>query len=149
MEGTDYSTRFFNDDDDTELEKQSRKITETDTHVEDYFKDGDKVFFHHKHKIGAEEIDVDLITLTHIENESITGIDIASDAKIRLEDESGDDAYGVRIEFCEINNITRVSRVLIGEGLMDGVSTSYNDDGTVQKIEIYKEDELVETILDD
>ena len=149
MEGTDYSTRIFSDDDDTELLKQSKKITGTDAYIEEHFKDGYKLLFHHQYNIGSEELDVDLITLTHIENESITGIDIANDARIRLEDENGDTAYGVRIEFCEINNITRVSRVLIDEGLMDGVSTSYNEDGSIQKIEIWKENELVDTILDD
>ena len=92
---------------------------------------------------------MDLVTVTQIQDGSVKGIDIANDATVRLDDESGDDAYGVSIEYCELNNITKVSRILINRQILDGVSTSYDIDGKVRKIEIYDSGELTETILDD
>ena len=147
MKGTGYSTEVFFDDE--ELEKRSMKLTTDEACIEDHFKDGSKLFFHQRHRIGSEKLDIDLITVTHMENGSVRTLDIGNDATIRLEDESEDTCYGVSIEYCEINTITRVSRILLNEQILDGVSTSYRDDGSVQKIEIYDNGRLVQTILDD
>ena len=130
-------------------ERQIKHIDENGALIEDQYRNGDRLFIHQINNIGEEEIEVDLITITHIENESITGIEIVNDFKERLEDESKDTAYGVRIEYCEGSNITRVSRILVNEDLLDGVSTYYGVDGKVRKIEIWEKDELVETILND
>ena len=147
MKGTEYSTEVFFGDED--IEKRSMKLTTDEACVEDHFKDGSRIFFNQKHTIGSEKLDIDLITVAYMENGSVRTLDIGNDATIRLEDESEDTCYGVSIEYCEINTITRVSRILLNEQILDGVSTSYRDDGSVQKIEIYDNGRLVQTILDD
>ena len=106
--------------------------------------ENDKLITTYESKMSSEGIETDLLILRHLTDDYLEGLEVATSCTLKVDT---DEFYGVQITYDDDGDITCVSRIDMNNQNKDGVSTSYNSDGTINKIELYKDGVLSETIL--
>ena len=129
--------------DDIDIHKEF-KDSENGLLYKELHHENDKLITTYENKMSSEEIETDLLILRHLTDNYIEGIEVATNCALKVDT---DEFYGVQILYDDDENITCVSRIDMNNQNKDGVSTSYNSDGTINKIELYKDGVLSETIL--
>ena len=135
------NTEFYWDDIEThkEFEDSENGLLYKELHHEN-----DKLITTYESKMSSEEIETDLLILRHLTNDYLEGVEVVNNCALKVDT---DECWGTQILYDDDGNITCVSRIDVNNQNKDGVSTSYNSDGTISKIEIYEDGVLSETIL--
>ena len=132
---------FYWDDIDLhkEVEDSEKGLLYKELHHEN-----DKLITTYESKMSSEEIETDLLILRHLTDDYLESIEVANSCAAKVDT---DECWGIQILYDDDGDITCVSRIDANNQKKDGVSTSYNSDGSINKIEIYEDGVLSETIL--
>ena len=129
--------------DDIDIHKEF-KDSENGLLYKELHHENDKLITTYENKMSSEGVETDLLILRHLTDDYLEGIEVINSCASKVDT---NESYGVQITYDDDGDITCVSRIDMNNQNKDGVSTSYNSDGTINKIELYKDGVLSETIL--